>query len=107
MLNSHSIPPELWIRARQLLIYYFTRRHGIEKAEDLAHNTLMAVWSRQDFEFKKDEDFFRVCYGFARMISLEAYRDQKKYAWTELDPAAEGQTSDARGLKGNELTTFL
>ncbi|HZI57702.1 MAG TPA: hypothetical protein VFF39_13055 [Verrucomicrobiae bacterium] len=107
MLNSHSIPPELWLRARRLLIFYFSRRHGIQKAEDLAHDTLAAVWGREDFVFEKEEDFLRVCYGFARMILHEAYRDEKKHAWTPLDPAMEKVATDARGLKGTELSAFL
>ena len=105
MLNSRSIPPELWEQARRALVLYFSRRHGLSNAEDLAQDTLTAILSRDDFPFEKEDQFLRVCYGFASRISLHGYRQTRKYLGT-LDPAT--PTRDARigGLSGVEVRVF-
>src|ERR1700743_619659 len=107
MINSHSIPKELWVHARERLIFFFSRRLGIQNAEDLAQTTLLAVWGRKDFEFEKEEEFLRVCYGFARKILKEVYRDKKNQEWVELDSDLEEKISGVRGLKGAEAAAFL
>jgi len=78
MLNCRSITPEAWAQAREALIFYFSRRHGSDRADDLAQETLAALWIREDYEFEKEEDFLRVCLGFARMISQAGYRQTRR-----------------------------
>ena len=69
-------------------MFYFSRRHQFDNAEDLAQETLAAVLTRDDFEFEKEEDFLKVCYGFAGRISQAGYRQTQKHAASELDPNA-------------------
>jgi hypothetical protein len=88
MLNCRSISPEVWEHARQALIMYFSRRHRFANAEDLAQETLAVIWSRDDFEFNKEDEFLRVCYGFASRISLAGYRAEQKHDAEELDPTS-------------------
>jgi hypothetical protein len=107
MLNSHSIPSELWAQARERLIFFFSRRLGLQNAEDLAHNTLLAIWVRNDFEFIEEEDFFKVCYGFARNILLEGYRDMKNQESVELHPEMKQKILGVQGLQGSEAAAFL
>ena len=108
MLNSRSIPPELWEQARQSLVFYFLRRHGSSNAEDLAQETLMAIWNREDYIFEREEDFLRVCYGFAARISQWGHRQAQKHAAEGLDPAlTPSPAGDLRGLTGMEVRIFL
>jgi hypothetical protein len=88
MLNCRAIPPESWEQAREALVFYFQRRHGLSKAEDLAHDTLHAILLRDDFEFAEEGQFLRVCYGFARRILLASYREKAGHAEVALISAA-------------------
>lgn len=90
-INSRSIPPKLWAQARETLVFFF-RRHGRSDAEDLAHETLMAVLSRDDYEFE-EENFLRVCLGFAHYILKGSYRAAAR--------AASGLESDVAALPGS------
>lgn len=108
MFSGRSIPDELWAQAHQRLIFYFTRRMGTDNAQDLAQKTLLAVWTRKDYEFAKEEDFFKVCYGFAKRILLEAYREGvQRHGHVELTPDLEEKIFGVRGLKGPEASAFL
>jgi DNA-directed RNA polymerase specialized sigma24 family protein len=106
MLNSHSISGELWVYAHKCLVFYFTRRR-CQNAEDLAQETLMTVWQREDFRFEKEEDFLKVCYGFARHILQQGYRDVRKHAADELTPDIERPSPKVQGLQRQELQVFL
>jgi hypothetical protein len=81
----------------------------LANAEDLAQETLAALWGRQDFEFDREDDFLRVCYGFANKISLSGYRTARKYEGEALDPASPGeaQSSHSVGLNPVEATLLL
>jgi DNA-directed RNA polymerase specialized sigma24 family protein len=106
MPNCRSIPPETWAHARESLIFYFARRHAHSSAEDLAQETLLSVWNREDYEFDKEEDFLRVCYGFARRISLEGYRETERHAGSALEeshPAPEHEWSGQRATESRLL----
>lgn len=107
MLTCRSISTQLWAQVRGRLIYYFSRRHGFQNAEDLAHNTLVAVWIREDFEFEKEEDFVKVCYGFARNVAQDALRARKRHEYSELDPETAEKASSVKGLRGAEMKAFL
>jgi DNA-directed RNA polymerase specialized sigma24 family protein len=108
MFNSRNIPNELWAQARQVLIFYFTRRFGIQNAEDLAQDTLLAIWTREDYEFAEREDFLKVCFGFARNILKEGYRENLKVSGEiEIDPEFEEVVPYVKGLKGPEVSAFL
>ena len=54
-------------------------------AEDLAQETLARLWSRDDYGFDREEDFLRVCYGFARLILQKGYREARKHAGEALN----------------------
>ena len=108
MFNSRNIPNELWAQARQRLIFFFSRRLGIQNADDPAQDTLLAIWAREDYEFAQPEDFFKVCFGFARNILKEKYRENLKSSGEiEIDPEIEKAFSDVKGLKGPEASAFL
>jgi DNA-directed RNA polymerase specialized sigma24 family protein len=106
MPNSRSIPPETWAHARECLIFYFSRRHARSDAEDLAQETLLALWNREDYEFEKEEDFLKVCYGFARNISQQGYRESEQHAGEPLDaalPASQHEWSGPRAMESRML----
>jgi len=79
----------------------------LENAEDLAHDTLAALWSRNDYGFEKEADFLKVCYGFAGKILYEEYRRKEKHAGNELDPNLEAPIQEVKGLEGTEVFIFL
>src|SRR5271155_5638324 len=108
MPNCRSLPPSAWEQARKALVFYFSRRHGLSNAEDLAQETLAALWSRADYEFDKEEDFLRVCYGFANRISQQGYRTTKRHATSELDlDLAATPGNRPHGLSGAEMNVML
>jgi len=107
MLNCRSIAPETWEHARQALVFYFTYRLGADNAEDLAHDTLTAILARDDYEFEKEEDFLKVCYGFANHTVKEGIRKAAKHNYTplEFDPPAPGNKT--QGLNEAEARVYL
>ena len=107
MLTSRSISPELWVYARRCLVYYFTHRHGASNAEDLAQETLLAVWGREDYPFEKEEDFLKVCYGFARNIRQQGIRVQQKHEAGELTSEVECPSPKVKGMQHQEVQIFL
>ena len=76
------------------------------RAEDLAQETLAAVLSRDDYEFEKEEDFLRVCYGFAGRVSQAAHRESNRSSGDALPLEAIGRLS-AQSLKDAELLVYL
>jgi len=106
MLNCRSIPAEKWVHARKALIYFFSRR-GAPNPEDLAQDTLVTVWSREDYLFEKEDDFLKVCYGFAKKILLEGYRVNRKHAADDSAISIESRVRGIQGLEGNEASVFL
>jgi DNA-directed RNA polymerase specialized sigma24 family protein len=106
MLNCRSIPPEKWVHARKALVYFFSRR-GASNAEDLAQETLMTVWSREDYQFEKEDDFLKVCYGFARNILFDDYRGSRKHATEAPVLSVESRVRGIQGLEGSEARVFL
>jgi DNA-directed RNA polymerase specialized sigma24 family protein len=107
MLNSRSIPADLWVYARKCLVFYFYRRHRPANAEDLAQETLMTIWSREDYLFEKEEDFLKICYGFARHILRQGVRTELKHCGDELSPDVEHPDQNVQGLQGHEVRIFL
>lgn len=106
MLNCRSIPSEKWIHAHKALVYFFSGK-GILNPEDLAQETLMKLWSREDYQFEQEDDFLKVCYGFANKILLDSYRISRKHAAEELDFPVESRIQSIQGLQGNEVSVFL
>ena len=107
MANSRSISPEAWAHARESLVFYFSRRHARADAEDLAQETLLAVWNREDYEFDKEEDFLRVCYGFARHISEEGYRKAHRHAGAPLDDSLAAPQHEWSSAEATEARILL
>ena len=89
------------------MVVYFSRRHGWSQAEDLAQDTLATIWAREDFLFESEDQFLRVCYGFAGRILLQAYRQTRKHCSQPLDPAAPIRDAAAAGLTGMEVAVFV
>lgn len=106
MVNSRSIPPDTWVHAHKALVHFFTRK-GVLNPEDMAQETLLTLWSREDYQFQKDDDFLKVCYGFAKKILLEGYRVNRKHVAEELDLSVESPVQGLQGLKGTEVSVFL
>jgi DNA-directed RNA polymerase specialized sigma24 family protein len=106
MLNCRSIPDEIWVHASKALFYFF-RGKGVSNPEDLAQETLMTILSREDYQFEKEEDFLRVCYGFAKNILREGYRANRKHAAKESIVSVESRVRGIQGLEGNEASVFL
>jgi hypothetical protein len=107
MPNCRSISPAVWGQAHDALVFYFSRRHGFTNAEDLAQETLAAVLTREDFEFGKEEDFLKVCYGFASRISQAGYRQFQKHRADELDPDFHRSVSRRFCLNSAEMAILL
>jgi len=107
MANCRSISPETWTQAREALVFYFSRRGLSGDAEDLAQETIKALWSRGDYEFQREEDFLRVCYGFARRVLQQGRRAAKKQGVDELDPSVAAPFSRAGALQGAEVSVYL
>src|SRR5437764_6395485 len=106
MPNCRSISRETWVQAHKALIFFFSRR-GASNPEDLAQDTLTALLSREDYEFEKEDDFLRVCYGFAKNILREGYRASRKHAAEESLVSIESRVRGIQGLEGNEARIFL
>lgn len=109
MPNCRSISQETWAKARQRLIFYFSRRHCRSDAEDLAQETLLAILKREGYEFEKEEDFFKICYGFAENISKQDYREaRRRTAAVSLEmevpiAAPQHQTGSQRAIESGIL----
>lgn len=95
MPNCRQIRPEVWEHARQSLVFFFARRERIGNAEDLAHETLLAFWRREDYQFEKEEDFLRVCFGFANLI-LKHDQRKRRYSAASLPDDPPDRTSGRR-----------
>ena len=95
-LNCRAIPETAWEHARRMLVFYFSRRHQGMDAEDLAQETLARLWSRDDYGFDREEDFLRVCYGFARLILQKGYREARKHAGEALNTSLPVECRSAR-----------
>jgi hypothetical protein len=67
----------------------------------------MTLWSREDFQFEKEEDFLKVCYGFAKNILREGYRVSRKHNAEDSLPAVKSRVKGIQGLEGNEVNLFL
>jgi DNA-directed RNA polymerase specialized sigma24 family protein len=107
MINCRFVAPETWEHARQALVFYFTRRHGVSRAEDLAQETLTTILVRDDYLFEKEEDFLKVCYGFAYRVLQNARREASKESGLTIDDAVPAQCAEAQGLKDAEIRVFL
>jgi RNA polymerase sigma factor (sigma-70 family) len=107
MTNCRSIEPSAWEHARQALTFYFSRRHGFDHAEDLAQETLTRLWSRADFQFEKEEDFLKVCYGFAQKVSYRARRHAGRHTAESLDYLATEPADPGPGPEAAESKIHL
>lgn len=105
MLNCKSIPDEKWFHAYKALVRFFT--HKVLNPEDMAQETLMKLCSREDYQFENEDDFLKVCHGFARNVLLEGYRVSRKHAAEELDLSVESHVQSMQGLEGSEVSVFL
>src|SRR5437879_3933453 len=107
MANCRDIPPALWAQAREALIRYFASRAGAADAEELAHETLVAVLQREDYEFKGPEDFLKVCYGFARNVHMASRRKLARNTAESVGDVEPSPNPLPGRLEAAELSTFL
>lgn len=106
MPSCREISPEVWEHARQALVFFFARRVRVGNAEDLAQETLLAFWRREDFQFEKDDHFLRICYGFANLILQQDYRRQRRQDSGPLPEDASALRSNSR-FEPAELRVLL
>lgn len=106
MPTSRDIDQETWTHARECLVYYFSRR-DLPDPEDLANETLLAIWMRSDYVFERTEDFLRVCYGFADKIRRQGFRQAKKQFLNLSDESVASHSGNLKGLRGAEIPVFL
>jgi DNA-directed RNA polymerase specialized sigma24 family protein len=107
MANCRDIPPAVWAHARDALVRFFATRFGLAEAEELAHDTLLAILQRDDYTFADPGDFLKVCYGFARNIRHAANR---KLGRSGAEIAVENETIPplpSGRLEYAELARFL
>ncbi|MEO8660263.1 MAG: hypothetical protein ABI693_17475 [Bryobacteraceae bacterium] len=108
MLTCRDIPEEDWAKARERLIYYFSRGHGLDNASDLAQETLAVLLARDDFQFQRREDFLPVCLGFARRVGQSGYRKEFRYSGGPLPDDLPGHPSEsAQATERNILTSQI
>jgi DNA-directed RNA polymerase specialized sigma24 family protein len=105
--TCRNVSPKNWEHARQALVFFFTRKMGFTKGEDLAHETLLAILCRDDFEFEKEGDFLRVCRGFAKNICLAAQRQENRAPTSLEDVTVAAVRSRIQGLRGAEVDVYL
>ena len=85
---------------------FFASRHGCLEAEDLAQQTLLKVWEREDYEFQNVSDFPKICLGFARNISFEGFRATRNTE-TALDFEAPSSAHTAESAHAAESRLLL
>jgi hypothetical protein len=105
-MDCRSISPDTWDHARRALIFYFSRRCPLADAEDHAQETIAAIWQRPDYQFETEDDFLKVCYGFARRIRFSMARDTRKHAGSVLDPNLPAADA-AGGMRAIESSILL
>ena len=101
------MPPAAWSEARLKLVHFFSRGRGLHNAEDLAHDALAALWSRDDYEFRSDSEFALVCYGFAKRVLQASFRRECRHAHEELTDSAASSRVNAFGLNPAEMAIYL
>jgi hypothetical protein len=106
VLNYRSISPAQWEAARQSLVFFFKYK-GMSNSEDLAHDALLAILRREDYEFESVEDFPKVCIGFARNILKDARRNAGHQEGSLEHLVLAILHSESQGLVGAELGVYL
>jgi len=107
MVTCRSVSEAVWKQAREALIFYFAHRVGFTNAEDLAQETLMAFWRRDDYEFEEEGDVPRICYAFARRVLRAALRTDKTYLNAALNDALQAPEKNLFGLNSTEMGIYL
>jgi len=87
------------------LVLYF-RRRGFRHPEDLAQNTLLALYKRSDFEFAGDDDFLKICYAFARNVAQEGRREARRDVGF-IGREATASVARSGSLREIEMPVFL
>ncbi len=97
-MTCRDVSQKSWEQARAALIFYFQKRVGFQKAEDLAQQTIERILTKEEFTFEQESDFLRVCLGFAAKIRFEEYRKETKRQERSLEdcPAATGLQTQTR-----------
>src|SRR5580658_8070668 len=106
-MTCRDISEATWMEAFHALVVFFRHRLAAEP-DELAQQTLVRIFHRQDpYCFEKEEDFPKVCYGFAKIIWLEHQRRQQRDTTTVLDPAMPAPAHHAGGQQATEDHIFL
>jgi hypothetical protein len=64
---------------------------------------MLAVLTREDFQFEKEEDFLRVCYAFARRTGQAGHRRERKHAASDIAEVAAVLAAGAPNETENEI----
>src|ERR1035438_6106610 len=107
MLNCRSIPHDRWEQARAALKFYFLQRAFVDDVEDLVQETLKVLWAREDFEFDREEDFPLVCFGFARLVLMNGWRQRRKHDAEELNVSMASPSTVIHGWQAIESAVYL
>ncbi len=94
-MTCRDVPEVEWEKARERLIFYFSRGRGLDQARDLAQETLATLWEREDYTFEALENFIPVCLGFARNIAHAWYRKQARYSDAPLPENLPGTEAES------------
>ncbi len=106
-MNCRDVPPDLWSHARAAIFMFFSRRLGVEQADEVAQATLLAVLRREDYLFDKEEDFLRVCLGFAKKVAPELARSAERRSMDALDFETAAPSARIGRLEGVETSIYL
>ena len=102
-MTGGAIPEELWNHAIKSLTRFFGSKGCGDRVGDLVQDTLTRISGRPDYEFEKEEDFLRLCHGFARMI---LYEDRRRWnrnrSVVEYDDSALYGGASPKSLRGVE-----
>ena len=106
-MNCRDIPPQVWSHAREAIFVFFSRRLGVERADEVAQATLLAVWKRDDYLFGAEEDFLKVCLGFAKRVAPELARNELRRSMDTLDFDTAAPSARIGCLEGVETNIYL
>ena len=102
-MTSETIPEEVWNQATKALTRFFGSKGCGDRVSDLVQDTLTRISGRTEYRFEEEEDFLRLCHGFARMILLEDRRKwNRNRSAVEYDDSALYGGSRPKSLSGVE-----
>lgn len=87
-------------------MYFMRRERDMEDVEDLVQQTLAAIWRRDDYQFEGEDQFIRVCFGFAAFIQKAHLRDQHRNIVNRGSQEIAASATTTCGLNATEMEIF-